>query len=255
MVYENEDRRPEAQHKGSHVGENQHNPHASSNRWRHQESSAFAKHAGLSAAPKAVRDADAHGGVSDLADFLNKSRVEGHRPKSSTGTHMPIIVNGHANTSGLPASQVADQGDGTLNETGVHDQEAETAESVAAHTDGKEIKCGPLINYRKMEDSVWHGSVLIVVKGAREVEDFEPELVLKKADTTKQSNGISNNTNGDDGVSGTESHGVDMNFSKGASMRDRALVSIIFNKFCRGNHERRSTNTSRNQDKRREALW
>lgn len=59
------------------------NPYASSNRWRHQESSSFRKHAAAiqqrqsstSSSTAKAREPGARGRVSDLADFLNSSRI------------------------------------------------------------------------------------------------------------------------------------------------------------------------------------
>ncbi|OBT52323.1 hypothetical protein VE04_07233 [Pseudogymnoascus sp. 24MN13] len=49
--------------------------------------------------------------------------------------------------------------------------------------DGREVSCGPLLNYRRMEGNVWFGSVLIVVRGGvtRPADHaWVPELLLKK---------------------------------------------------------------------------
>ena len=44
-----------------------------------------------------------------------------------------------------------------------------------------EIICGPLLNYRRMEDGKWFGSVLVVTKGGGKTQGFVPTLVLGKA--------------------------------------------------------------------------
>src|SRR4051812_49745822 len=71
------------------VGPDHPDNHASANRWRHQESSAFRAHA-------APRGADERGGSKGLADFLNRDRVE---PPSSAGSEgsksKPIMVAGN----------------------------------------------------------------------------------------------------------------------------------------------------------------
>jgi hypothetical protein len=168
--------------------------HASDNRWRHQESSSFARHAAVSAAPKKVREADSHNDVSDLADFLNKSRIEPSGAGAAAGTYKPIVIDGHK------AEAVAQ------NVT-----EAPTSRSVDVinilKTDGLEVRCGPLINYRRMEGSMWYGSVLIVTKGGLQEGDFEPELKLRRAEKVSvATNGLGNtlhsiNLNGADDAS------------------------------------------------------
>ncbi|KAI0171944.1 hypothetical protein GGR52DRAFT_580714 [Hypoxylon sp. FL1284] len=118
------------------------NPHASSNRWRHQESSAFARAA-------VARDAHASSSQTrDLSSYLNSTRVEGNRPDSKgTGNYQPIVIG---------------------NSDGAH-------EGVGVD-DGKEVVCGPLLNYRRMEDRTWHGSVLLVTKGGGKTQEFQPTL-------------------------------------------------------------------------------
>ena len=64
------------------------------------------------------------------------------------------------------------------------------APAAAGHTevnreivDGKEVRCGPLLNYRRMENRTWFGSVLVVVQGGiteQQHEAWVPELMLKK---------------------------------------------------------------------------
>jgi hypothetical protein len=118
--------------------------HASANRWRHQESSAFAKHA----KPRAP---DGRDGSQDLAAFLNSSRVDA--PPRSAGSSGPKNIP-------LSATHGAAQGPETLN----HDEAIRTE----IPSDGQgilEVKCGPLLNYRRMENETWYGSILIVTKG------------------------------------------------------------------------------------------
>jgi hypothetical protein len=153
--------------------------HTSDNRWRHQESSSFARHAALGSAPKKVREADSHNDVSDLADFLNKSRIEPSAAGAAVGTHKPIVIDRH---------KAGDGGAGAQSATGVPlGGSIDVADAVG--TDGREIRCGPLINYRRMEGSTWFGSVLIVTRGGSQDGDFEPELKLRRAES------ISNGTN------------------------------------------------------------
>ncbi|KAJ9419352.1 hypothetical protein FOXG_07243 [Fusarium oxysporum f. sp. lycopersici 4287] len=46
--------------------------------------------------------------------------------------------------------------------------------------DSKEIVCGPLLNYRRMHEGRWHGSVLIVVKGGGRQLLHQPFLTLRR---------------------------------------------------------------------------
>lgn len=152
--------------------------HASDNRWRHQESTAFARHAALSSAPKKVREADSHGGVSDLADFLNKSRIDAPDAGASSRTHKPILINTD-NKAGVASKSYGPEV-GVENAGGISlDGQGEVGDTKG--TDGREIRCGPLINYRRMEGSTWHGSVLIVTRGGIQEQPFEPKLKLKRA--------------------------------------------------------------------------
>jgi hypothetical protein len=127
--------------------------HASQNRWRHQESSSFAKHAA-----QAPRDADQRGGTGDLSEFLKGSRVEPKRAPSSSGSgprYTPIAVAGEADRATQPGQTVQVSGATT------------------------EVVCGPLLNYRRMENATWFGSVLIVTKGGGLGDTSVPELRLK----------------------------------------------------------------------------
>ncbi|OTB02528.1 hypothetical protein M426DRAFT_62076 [Hypoxylon sp. CI-4A] len=133
------------------------NPYASANRWRHQESSSFAR-AAVARDPQ-----NSSGHTRDLSDFLNSSRVEGERPATNgTGNYKPIVV-----------------GD----TDGAHDG--------APVDNGKEVVCGPLINYRRMEGRAWHGSVLLVTKGGGEIQTFQPVLSLGRQ--ANGSNGVRSN--------------------------------------------------------------
>lgn len=137
--------------------------HASANRWRHQESSSFARHA----APRAP---DSRTGSNDLASFLNSTRVD-PPPKSagSISRHQPLDVGGVVgpDTSGR---------EGVL-----------------------EVKCGPLLNYRRMEHNTWFGSVLVVTRGGGLYERPPPVLILKAGIAVSvQSNGVNGLSNGAD---------------------------------------------------------
>ncbi|KAL2269983.1 hypothetical protein VTJ83DRAFT_2167 [Remersonia thermophila] len=148
------------------------NPYASSSRWRHAESSAFLRYeqerTASRATPGPARDAETRStGVSDLADFLNKSRLDpseirrsgdgGPVDRPSTPRYKPIVA--------AAAEGEAGQGGG-------------------AGQDGKEVVCGPLLNYRRMEGRRWWvGSVLIVTAGGgrEQPSRFVPTLVVRRS--------------------------------------------------------------------------
>ena len=149
---------------------NTRNPYASSTRWRHQESSAFARAARPQ--PQQARDADSHNRVNELADFLSTSRISppadsgGSRP--TTPRFIPVIAgaaearnNVHGDEDGPGAADLAPRGHAP---------------------DGRDIAVGPLINYRRMEGSTWIGSVLVVTRGGGKTQSFVPGLTLRRAD-------------------------------------------------------------------------
>jgi hypothetical protein len=177
-------------------GRNHADTHASESKWRHQESAAFAKHAALTSAPKAVREADAHSGLSDLAGFLNKSRIDGAGAGVAAGTHEPIAVGGHTERPAHREPDAADKGAGAQNATGVsHNGPHQGTES--GSSDPRELRCGPLLNYRRMEGTMWFGSVLIVTRGGSQDKSFKPELIMRRAHTQKLANGEASNENND----------------------------------------------------------
>ncbi len=152
--------------------ENLQNPYASQGRWRHQESTAFANYVG-ELKPADARESHSASGTHDLASFINKSsRIErpADRPATS-GNYQPV----------MEAARQAESQDHT------HDagqEERGRAQEVPA--DGKEIICGPLLNYRRMENGRWHGSVLIVVKGGGPRVLYQPSLVLRRVGAVGQ---------------------------------------------------------------------
>lgn len=177
--------------------------YTSSSKWRHQESSRYARHAGVNAPPHDVRPAEAHEGVDELASFLNSTRIEGTGEPLSAGgvvpgapgsnvNIQPIVVNkygeGNGANEGLAAANVSAFG-GPLagSDAGPEAQNLDNIESfmgpLGGMTDGKEVKCGPLLNYRRMDGNRWFGSVLVVTKGGKIPDGHDqwvPELVLKK---------------------------------------------------------------------------
>ncbi|KAH8881269.1 hypothetical protein GQ53DRAFT_518189 [Thozetella sp. PMI_491] len=145
------------------------NPHASATRWRHEESSSFARHAARQhrAAPVA-RDADVRGDTNDLASFLNASRISPEKAANNgdgpnTPRFKPIMA-------GAMEARDATNGDSA----------PDVATDPPAVLDGKEIAVGPLLNYRRMENDTWHGSVLVVVKGGGKEQAFVPTLELHR---------------------------------------------------------------------------
>lgn len=165
------------------------NPHVSGTRWRHEESSAFRKHAGQNLQPRA---AEAKTGTHDLADFLNSMRVapEEAAPRSSPGStapnrYTPIMVDG----------QIADA-------AGEPNLENDPAQ--AEPQDGKTIACGPLLNYRRMDGNIWVGSVLIVTKGGGKTWGFTPTLLLRRVGEAQHIHAPGTNGNANGAAGATE---------------------------------------------------
>jgi hypothetical protein len=129
-------------------GKDHTNQHLDDGRWRHQESGSYARHA-------SPRRPNGVGSESkDLADFFNKDRID---PPKSAGSgkskSKPIMVAGNLhNGSAGP-------------QTGGEQTEGASGQQIADNTHTMEVKCGPLLNYRRMENETWYGSVLIVTKG------------------------------------------------------------------------------------------
>ena len=46
--------------------------------------------------------------------------------------------------------------------------------------DGKDIVCGPLLNYRKTRGNVWHGSALLVIKGGGKTPPPAPVMLIRR---------------------------------------------------------------------------
>lgn len=150
--------------------------HASDNRWRHQESASFARHAAQAATTKSAstitpRRANERTSSKDLAEFLYTSRFD--PPKSSgsgsSSRHTPIVISGNVY-------------DGAgLCEPNTRHQENKLGEKGAAQV--LEVKCGPLLNYKRMENGIWFGSVLVITKGGgpQGTSAVVPELHLKLA--------------------------------------------------------------------------
>lgn len=156
--------------------------HASANLWRHHESTSFSRHA--SPAP---RLADERHGSKDLASFLDTSRVEG---MGANGAHKPIVVSGNAHSTELESMRAEQEK--------LAQQDA--ANGITRSGGGAHVKCGPLLNYRRMEDNTWFGSVLIVTETGSGEEGSIPELSLRILGTPRNgpnlsvSNGHTNGT-------------------------------------------------------------
>ena len=133
------------------------NPYESASRWRHQESSAFARHA---AQASQARDPVQTGDTAPLASFLNSTRIEPEGDSHSGGHFKPITVAA---------------GDASMHSA--RNNDLRTVEGEAP--DGREIVCGPLLNYRRMREGRWHGSVLVVVKGGGKQQLHQPILTIR----------------------------------------------------------------------------
>ncbi|KXJ91773.1 hypothetical protein Micbo1qcDRAFT_161794 [Microdochium bolleyi] len=112
------------------------------------------RHQESSAFARAAVPHDAHGATADVDD-------KGH-PANGTDSFRPVTIgaaNG-ASGSGAPAA------------------------------DGKEIICGPILNYRRMEGHVWYGSVLVVTQGGGRTQNFKPVLSLGRIDIASDQAGL-----------------------------------------------------------------
>ncbi|KAG4440013.1 hypothetical protein IFR05_004527 [Cadophora sp. M221] len=161
------------------VGPDHPDNHASANRWRHQESSAFRAHA-------APRGADERGGSKGLADFLNGDRVEPPKSAGSGGSKSkPIMLAGNVRN-----------GDSGPQYSAQHDPIGHDKDADGTHG-SLEVKCGPLLNYRRMENETWFGSVLVVTKGGGLGDSPEvPELRLRASPAGRPLDGVGNNAAG-----------------------------------------------------------
>lgn len=125
--------------------------HASQTRWRHEESSAYRRHA----ANVAPRQADERNDSKDLANFLNTTRVESDGPAAGRHKPLPVAANATSARQDFASGDVAN---------------------------ALEVKCGPLLNYRRMENETWFGSVLVVTRGGGLAESaVTPELTVTVA--------------------------------------------------------------------------
>ncbi|KAK0730465.1 hypothetical protein B0H67DRAFT_652421 [Lasiosphaeris hirsuta] len=153
------------------------NPHASATRWRHQESSSFARHARHQPPAPVAREADSHSRVDDLADFLNSSRIT-PIGESGGGSSRPTTPRFKPVMAGAAEARAV-----------VHGGEAVGADVApsAPRPDNRAIAVGPLLNYRRMEGNLWIGSVLVVTQGGGKTQAATPTLSLRRADTANSS--------------------------------------------------------------------
>ena len=135
---------------------------------------------------KAARDPQAGSGTADLADFLNSSRVESSGGGQQGGNYRPITIAGQHGEHGA------------LN----------TAVEGSGNADGKEIACGPLLNYRRMNDGRWFGSVLVVAKGGGHNILYQPSLTMRRVGEARA---LRNNTAGGE-TNGAGSGGREITF-------------------------------------------
>jgi len=166
------------------------NPYASANRWRHQESSSFARAA-------IARDAHSSGNSRELSDFLNASRVEPTRPATSgngAANYKPIVI---GNTDGAV--------------------DTATTES----NDGREVICGPLLNYRRMEGNVWHGSVLLIIRGGGKTQPFQPILRIGRIELAGDQSSLAP----DGSVANEDTHGTAIQSGSGTDVAGVCLYS------------------------------
>lgn len=212
--------------------------HASDSRWRHQESESFDRHASQNYTHHADQKA---AGSSDLADFFNQSRVA-PPPGATGGSHRQIIAEGFGN--GL------ENVDGAKTESRAPNKEIE-------------VKCGPLLNYRRMEQGIWYGSILIVTRGTGASHDEGiPILLLSTvgaksaatAGTAHTNGGAPQMQNGDimagEETNGHQSHtinGVDyggFNSTNGHSLSNGANSSNGVNGVAHNGHSAESSTQS-----------
>lgn len=197
------------------------NPHSSASRWRHQESTAF-----RNAAHAQPREPEARSGVSDLADFLNSSRISPEEAKAQAGpsaskqkpAFTPVMVGAAEARKEISSSHTDDDKNkekgGEMSEEEARKKQEEEEPPAP---DGKDIACGPLINYRRMEGTRWIGSVLVVTRGGGKEEwrGKAPTLVLRRAGARNAAggditNGANAATNGQDSTNGASSDGTNI---------------------------------------------
>lgn len=217
----------------------------SASKWRHQESSKYARRAvgTVGNTPHSeTRPANEHAGTSDLTSFLNTSRIE--------GTGQPLAETAHATRVGVPYRPIAADNYGRFDDANERVATANApppvglggAQPATGHTqvyaeivDGKEVRCGPLLNYRRMEGSTWFGSVLVVVQGGvteQQHEAWVPELLLKKVSPRRPETQAGPP---DQIYASSHGQGTEYDTAVDASVNGELLYSDLRNRFWRFN--------------------
>ena len=174
--------------------------HASDSKWRHQESSSYARHA-------------------EKDSFLNTARVQ-------QGGHDAGKVHPH----GVDYGAAAQNGTGVVGEGAMQDGDSGMRTVV---------KCGPLLNYRRMdtEKKTWLGSVLVVTGGG---ENTEPLLRLRTTSSGNQnelgdgnldgaggSKHLNNESDGMNGLNGAEAQTNSTHMTNGAGNDNEITVQGV----------------------------
>lgn len=217
-------------------GEHHNDTHASSSRWRHEESTSFAKHAGVNAAPAVVRDADERVGTNaNLVNFLNEDRIKPLAVSAAVQDKFtPILVDGHGDGSGLPRVG-PDAVDLAMRKQLKQTSQTIDDEFAGGIIDGREVRCGPLLNYRRMEGSKWFGSVLIVLRAKRDNgEEFVPELKLAKVWSQEDDRHHSRTENGVNGVNGTQDSELHVSFDGASGSKASDAMEQDSTSFVKG---------------------
>lgn len=136
-----------------------------------------------------------------MADFFNSSRLEpqGGTSKALDQRYKPIVVEGNGSAYGHSGENGnANITDGANEIKAEHEDAADQGAGAQNYNngswnapegshpriiDGREVRCGPLLNYRRMDNGTWFGSVLIVTRGGGATEgNFKPHLLLKRSE-------------------------------------------------------------------------
>lgn len=152
--------------------EGNYNPHASATRWRHQESSSFARYAAED------EEEESHDSTRDLRDFLNASRVTPADPNLGTAATVGAPPKDGSNAGASKFTPIIVPASATA--TTARDASGQTSNGADAKAIG-EIIVGPLLNYRRMEGERWFGSVLVVTYGGGKIAPEPPVLVYGPA--------------------------------------------------------------------------
>lgn len=180
------------------------NPAASGSRWRHQESSAFRRAAKPAEPGHAIaREPESRGRVSDLADFLNSSRISPEELRAENQGADPNAPKFKPVVAAAADAQKAQGG-----------SRPGTTIGTAEPSDGKDVIVGPLLNYRRMEGDRWFGSVLVVVKGGGKKQPYKPTLHLGPA---------ARNSDGSGAQRFDSEHGQELEANRGEKVEVEAI--------------------------------